>query len=87
MRTTLNIDDDVYELAKSLAQGRGISIGEAVSHLARRGAMAQPTFVAEDGCPVFRVEPGVPRFDPEDIEAALDAEDRECAPQFLTPKR
>jgi hypothetical protein len=38
MRTTLNLDDDVYEWAKSLAEGQRIPVGKAVSYLARRGA-------------------------------------------------
>jgi hypothetical protein len=87
MRTTLNIDDDVYELAKSLAEARRMSLGEALSYLARRGARGQPTFTVQDGFPVFRVEPGTPQFGPEDIEAVLEAEDREWGPQFLTTKR
>ena len=87
MRTTLNIDDDVYLLARGLAEGRQMSLGEALSHLARRGAMAQPTFTVQDGFPVFCVEPAAPQFGPEDIEAALEAEDRVRGSQFLDPKR
>ncbi|MCW5982522.1 MAG: hypothetical protein KIT09_30830 [Bryobacteraceae bacterium] len=87
MRTTLNIDDDVYELARSLADGQSISLGEAVSYLARRGAFAPPDVVVEDGFPMFRVDPGAPPFGPEDIDAAQDGEDRDWAPQFPTPRR
>jgi hypothetical protein len=86
MRTTLNIDDDVYELAKSLAEARRMSLGEALSYLARRGTTGQPGFTVQDGFPIFRVEAGTPQFGPEDIEAALEAEDRERRPQFLTRK-
>ncbi len=60
-----------------------MSLGEALSYLARRGVMAQPTFTIQDGFPVFRVEPGTPRFGPEDIEAALEAEDGGWGPRFL----
>jgi hypothetical protein len=35
MRTTLTIDDDVLAAAKQFADSRGITIGEAVSQLAR----------------------------------------------------
>lgn len=35
MRTTLAIDDDVLAAAKQFAQTRGITLGEAVSQLAR----------------------------------------------------
>lgn len=35
MRTTLTIDDDVLAAAKQFADSRGITLGEAVSQLAR----------------------------------------------------
>jgi hypothetical protein len=37
MRTTLDIDDAVLAAARSLAAAEGLSIGAAVSRLARRG--------------------------------------------------
>ncbi|MFN8189191.1 MAG: DUF2191 domain-containing protein [Nocardioidaceae bacterium] len=37
MRTTLDIDDAVLAAARSLARAEGISVGAAVSRLARRG--------------------------------------------------
>lgn len=37
MRTTLTLDPEVLQAARSLARARSISIGEAVSQLARRG--------------------------------------------------
>ena len=37
-RTTLAIDDDVLSIARERAQQRSISIGSALSELARRGA-------------------------------------------------
>ncbi len=37
MRTTLDIDDAILSAARSLARARGISLGAAVSELARRG--------------------------------------------------
>ncbi len=41
MRTTLAIDDDIFAYARSHAQREHISIGEAVSRLARDGIRAQ----------------------------------------------
>lgn len=35
MRTTLTIDDDVLAAAKQFADARGLTLGEAVSQLAR----------------------------------------------------
>lgn len=37
MRTTLDIDDVVLSAARSLARAEGMSLGAAVSRLARRG--------------------------------------------------
>ena len=41
MRTTLSIDDDVFAHARASATRENISLGEAVSRLARRGIVAQ----------------------------------------------
>ena len=37
MRTTLEIDDDILQVAQRLAAAEGESIGTALSNLARRG--------------------------------------------------
>jgi predicted DNA-binding ribbon-helix-helix protein len=41
MRTTIAIDDDVFQHARRLAQERRVSIGAAVSTLLREGIRAQ----------------------------------------------
>ena len=41
MRTTLSLDDDVFSFARSHAQREHISIGEAISRLARDGIRAR----------------------------------------------
>lgn len=41
MRTTLSLDDDVFGFARAHAQRERISLGEAVSRLARQGIQAQ----------------------------------------------
>lgn len=41
MRTTLDIDDDVLQAAKELAQREGRTAGRVVSELARRGLTSQ----------------------------------------------
>jgi hypothetical protein len=48
MRTTLNLDDDILELAARQAKLRGVSLGRTVSDLARRG-LAAPTPSREQG--------------------------------------
>jgi hypothetical protein len=50
MRTTLTIDDDVFAHVRAHAQRERISIGEALSRLARQGIQAgqmSPTPVAK----------------------------------------
>ena len=42
MRTTVNLDEDVLEAAKSLAHIKDVSLGEALSELARRGMEVEP---------------------------------------------
>jgi hypothetical protein len=37
MRTSVNIDADIYELASAYAKGNGITLGAAISELVRRG--------------------------------------------------
>jgi hypothetical protein len=40
MRTTLDIEDDVLQAAKELAQREGVTAGQVISTLARRGLAA-----------------------------------------------
>lgn len=42
MRTTVTLDQDVYELATIYAKGRGVTLGAALSELARKGIAAPP---------------------------------------------
>lgn len=54
MRTTLTLDDDVYEAAKTLAEGSGESLGAVVSQLARQGLRPEAAR-REGGLPVFAI--------------------------------
>ena len=87
MRTTLSLDDDVIAMAKSLAEARRISLGEAVSFLARRGASVHRPMDVRNGFHVFSVEEGSPNFGPQDINAALEADDQGLASGFWKPSR
>lgn len=60
MRTTLTLDDDVFEAAQSLARASGRRLGQIVSELARRGLRSRPTTSASSGVPVFAVPPDAP---------------------------
>jgi hypothetical protein len=60
MRTTLEIDDDVMEVARTLARLKSQGIGRAISDLARRGLATQtaPLIEREHGIPVWKHGPG-----------------------------
>lgn len=77
MRTTVNIDDDVLNAAKSLSHSTGKSLGAVLSELARRGLQPRESaeghsLVRDRGIPVFRVSSESPVVTPEQIKEALD---------------
>ena len=49
MRTTITIDDDVLAAAKQFADVRGITLGEAVSQLARATLTERKRFDIRNG--------------------------------------
>lgn len=55
MRTTLTLAEDVYQAAKTLADGSGRSLGEVVTELVRRGLRPRVEAGADDGLPAFTV--------------------------------
>jgi len=83
MRTTLNIDEDVFQLAQALADAQRISVGKALSELARRGTQVRRRGVSKSGFITFGSRSGRP-FGPAEIQAAMDAEDAEIAAHFIT---
>lgn len=87
MRTTLDVENDVLDAAKSLALGRGVSVGAALSELARRGVAARTPLSVRNGFPVFQVPDGTPRFGPDEVAAATGREDLDAARKFLEPGR
>jgi uncharacterized NAD(P)/FAD-binding protein YdhS len=55
MRTTVTLDDDVAQAARALARGSGMTLGQVLSQLARRGLRAESEHATRNGLPVFRV--------------------------------
>jgi hypothetical protein len=53
MRTTLSLDDDVFQVVKRYAENRSLAIGKAVSELVRRGLSAPPKTRRVNGLVVF----------------------------------
>lgn len=52
MRTTINLPDDIYEAARSVANSRRISLGEAIGQLVRQGVRPTAGFKLEGRLPV-----------------------------------
>lgn len=70
MRTTLDIDDDILQVAKELARAENKTAGQVLSELARKGLTqgapaygfaeeAAPPFVMKDGWVTFTNREGV----------------------------
>ena len=73
MRTTLQIDDDVLEDARSIARSEKRSVGAVISELARRSL--RPVGIIEvAGFPVFDVPPDAAIITSEDVARALEDE-------------
>lgn len=69
MRTTLDIDDDIYLFAREQAARERVSIGKAISALMRKG-LQQPSpqalepsgFAVRNGIPLIESSPESPRI-------------------------
>ena len=53
MRTTLQLDDDVFDLVRRLANNRKVSLGQTVSDLIRKGLSSEARIRTEKGLVVF----------------------------------
>ena len=58
MRTTLDIDDDVLQAAKEIAEKDDTTAGKVLSALARKGLVGTPTAATDN--PIYRMKNGVP---------------------------
>jgi hypothetical protein len=72
MRTTLVIEDDVLEAARSLAEAERKSLGEVISALARRGLAPQSQETVDGGFPVFSVSSEAKPITLEMVQRALE---------------
>jgi hypothetical protein len=76
MRTTVNLDDDVYELASVYATARGITLGSALGELVRTSREESPQAflssipIAANGLPIFPSRGR--RLTPEMVKAAAE---------------
>jgi hypothetical protein len=74
MRTTVTIADGVYKMAKEISHFSKISLGEALSYMARQGMQPGRVTIDDSGpFPVFRVPPGTKTITLEETLALKDA--------------
>ncbi len=79
MRTSVTLDDDIYELAHVYAKARDLTLGEAIGELVRRGESTAKNGVgleaigrSASGFPVFKSRGRM--ITPEMVKAALEDE-------------
>lgn len=72
MRTTLSLDDDVFEEVKKYAKSRDVAIGKAVSELVRRGLHAPLRTRVVNGFHVVDLPPDSPQVSSEDVKRLLE---------------
>ena len=72
MRTTINLPDDIAEVIRSFADVKGISLGDAVAELIRKGLQPRLYIRQDSVFPQFDVPEGAP---PITLEQTLAAED------------
>lgn len=72
MRTTVDIDDDILQAARSLAKSRRVSLGTALSQLARKGLQPTPMLADNDLFPIFPCNTNDPPVTMEQVKEALE---------------
>jgi hypothetical protein len=75
VRTTVHLDADVYQAARSLAAAKGQGLGNVLSALARKGLHApSEQRRARRGFPIFDVPADAKRLTTEMVRSALEDE-------------
>lgn len=72
MRTTLHLDDDIYETARALAEAERTTVGRVVSRLARKGLKPSGRSRTDGGFPVFDVPADAKPITPDMVRRGLD---------------
>ena len=67
VRTTLTLDDDVFELAARQAKLRGVSLGRTVSDLLRKGLSAATPVKEKNGLVMFQLPADSPKVTTDDV--------------------
>jgi len=74
MRTTINLDDDVFEQVKQYASSRSVALGRAASDLIRRGLNSPIQTKAVNGIQVVVLPEGSPTVDSSRVKSLLEEE-------------
>jgi hypothetical protein len=74
MRTTLSLDNDVFQVVKTYAETRAVGMGKALSELVRRGLSAPAKTRVLNGLVVFDVPEDTDPVTSEHVKR-LEAED------------
>jgi hypothetical protein len=72
MRTTLDIDDDVLQAAKELAEMRKKTAGQILSELARKALCPPRKYKVRNGVPIIHRHPGSPVITTADVRRWMD---------------
>ncbi|MGA1828072.1 hypothetical protein [Microbacterium sp.] len=72
MRTTVTIDDDVLAAAKQFADSRGLTLGEALSQLARATLTERRRFDTRNGIVLLPASSTATPASLEDVNALRD---------------
>jgi hypothetical protein len=73
MRTTLDLDEDVLQAVKELAEFRGTSAGKVLSELARKALAPAAVPAVRNGVPLLPQRPGAPRLTLKHVNELRDA--------------
>jgi len=72
MRTTVTLDDDVYEAAQAHAQATGKRLGQVLSEMARQALQPQRSVKRASRFPVFEVPADAGLIPASRVQKALD---------------
>jgi hypothetical protein len=74
MRTTVTLDDDVYQAVSTLSQSSGLPLGKVLSKVARQGLKPKPIKKKKNGFPTFDISPNVPMVPGDLVQRIWDEE-------------
>jgi hypothetical protein len=74
MRTTINIDDDVFDLLQAYAKHRSVALGKAASDLVRKGLNAPVELCLKNGFYTVVLPSDSPKVTTEHVKRLLEDE-------------